>query len=75
MTDYNACMMEIYKNGSGSHHCKVTLGVSKFLGGSTTHEFQPGVGLYDFPLNGPGKGKAIKKVRQRLLIHLPFSLP
>ncbi len=71
----NACVIEIYNKleaGSrpGRYYCKVVaglsnLGLSSFLAGDRI-TFERTRVLYDIPLNGPGRNKALRKVRERM---------
>ena len=68
MTKYTACVFEIYQNSEkfNRHYCRVTGGEFGWIGASATPVIKLTKELYNIPLNGPGKGKARKKVEARL---------
>ena len=67
MADYNAYTFEIYQKTEewNKYFCKVTAGKFGFTG-IATPVFQPMEDLYDIPLNGLGRNKALKKINERI---------
>lgn len=59
-----ACLVEIYQDPSRSncYFCRMTLGKKYFC----DPEFTPTGDKYEFPLNGPGKSKAKKRIKKHL---------
>ncbi|MEK6895175.1 MAG: hypothetical protein AABX48_01510 [Nanoarchaeota archaeon] len=67
MGQYNACIFEIYQKPEDYYRyfCKVTAGKFGFIN-TDTPIFESMKDIYDIPLSGPGKNKALKKIRERL---------
>jgi hypothetical protein len=64
----DACRLEIYQNPQqfNRYYCKVIVGEAGFVDGAT-FVFKPQRTLYNIPLNGPGRNKAEKKIRAKLI--------
>ena len=62
-----AYTLEIYQNPqrNSAYFCKVTLGDAYFEG-LLDLRFQASDRSFELPLNGPGRNKAIKKVKKEL---------
>jgi len=67
MTDINACTFELYQRTDPypRYFCKV-IGGEFGWAKQVVPVFKPIKDLYDIPLNGSGKNKALKKVEERL---------
>ena len=69
MPEYTDCVYEIYPNPDkfNRHYCRVTAGsLVGYSGMKATKIIQLEKEVYNFPLNGPGKGKAVKKIQSKL---------
>lgn len=68
MTNYNACVYEIYQNQQqfGRWYCRVIAGNYEFSGATNSEVFEQGKEICDLPLNGNGENKAVSKIKDFL---------
>ncbi|MDO8467556.1 MAG: hypothetical protein Q7S56_01240 [Nanoarchaeota archaeon] len=66
MNKYNTCIFKIYQKPEDYYRyfCKVTAGKLNTTGKAPV--FEPIKDIYDIPLSGPGRNKALKKIREKL---------
>lgn len=65
-----ACIFDVYEFGFNSYRCKVTQGNLVCVKFDSSHEecFQQVRDIYDFPVNGPSKKKALKRIKARMKV-------